>query len=294
MTSRAEPQTALVVDSGACLPASQGEAPWVRVVPMSIEVDGRVLRDGIDISSEELYQLLGRDGALPTSSSPSPGDYLDAFRSTLEPGVICLTIPAGFSTMDRSARLASEMLAQEGSSKRVEVIDTGTAAGGFTLVAEAAARACAAGLALEEVARRVREVAATARVIAALETMRFLVRSGRVPALAGRGSDLLRVRPVFAFAEGDVRRLALVQGTRRALRTVADAMAEQLPASEGLRLAVFCGNAPQAVPELVERLRERFGDRPVERLSLTPVIALHTGPGLIGAAGVVETPLPTP
>lgn len=281
-----------MVDSGACLPAAQAEAPWVRVVPMSIEIGGRVLRDGIDISSDELYRLLGQEGPLPTSSSPSPGDYLDAFHSAPQPDILCLTIPAGFSTMERSARLAADMLGQEGSPQRVEVIDTGTAAGGFTLVAEAAARACAAGLALEEVSRRVREVAATARVIAALETMRFLVRSGRVPALAGRGSDLLRVRPVFAFAEGDVRRLALVQGTRRALRTVADAMAEQLPAGPGLRLAVFCGNAPRAVPELVERLRERFGDRQVERLSLTPVIALHTGPGLIGAAGVVDPPLP--
>ncbi len=282
----------MVVDSGACLPPDQVKLPFVTVVPMSIEVDGRDLRDGIDISSEELYTLLGGEGPLPTSSSPSPGDYLKAFRAAPQSCVVCLTIPGRFSTMERSARVAAEMLRDEQPTKRVVVVDTGTAAGGFTLVAEAAVAACAAGLELDQVTAHVGRVAASARVIATLETMRFLVRSGRVPALAGRGSDLLRVRPVFGFIGGDVRRLALVQGTRRALRTVVDALSEQMPRDIPLRLAVFCGDAAPALPELVDGLRRRFGDHDIQQLNLTPVIALHTGPGLFGAAAVVDLPLP--
>ncbi len=286
------PRTALVVDSGACLPAALGEATWVSVVPMSIEIEGRVLRDGIDISSEELYRLLGEPGPLPTSSSPSPGEYLNIFRRTEAQEILCLAIPERFSMMGRSARLAAEMLRSEQPQKRVEVLDTGTAAGGYTLVAEAAAAACGRGLDLATVAAHTREVAQSARVVAALETMRFLVRSGRVPALAGLGGDLLKVRPVFSFTGGDVRRLGLVRGTRRAMREVAEQLRQQTPPGVALRLAVFCGDAAAAVPELARRIQGVFGDRPLERLSLTPVIALHTGPGLIGAAAVADLPLP--
>jgi len=286
------PATALVVDSGACLPPALGESPWVNVVPMSIEIDGQALRDGIDISSQELYRRLSGSGPTPTSSSPSPGDYLKVFRTIASADIVCLTIPERYSMMGRSARVAAEMLRSEEPEKRIEVLDTGTAAGGYTLVAEAAAAACAAGLDREQVAAHVRQVAASARVIAALETMRYLVRSGRVPALAGLSGDLLHVRPVFAFAGGDVRRLSLVRGTRRAVRAVAEHLREQTPPEVEVRLAVFCGDSASAVPELTRHLRDLFGERPVERLNLTPVIALHTGPGLIGAAAVADIPLP--
>jgi DegV family protein with EDD domain len=284
-------RTALVVDSGACLPPALGESPWVNVVPMSIEIDGRTLRDGIDISSQELYARLADPGPLPTSSSPSPGDYLKAFRATTIAEIVCLTIPERYSTMGRSARVAAEMLRSEVPEKRVEIVDTGTAAGGYTLVAEAAAAACAAGLECDTVIAHTREVAESARVIATLATMRFLIRSGRVPALAGLGGDLLHVRPLFAFTAGDVQRLALVRGTKRALWAVAEQLREQIPSETKVRLAVFCGDAPDTVPELIHQLRERFGDQKVERLNLTPVIALHTGPGLIGAAAVADLPL---
>jgi DegV family protein with EDD domain len=285
--------TALVVDSGACLAPSLAEAPWISVVPMSIEIDEQVLRDGIDITSQEFYSRLGLPGPLPTSSSPSPGDYLKAFRAVTQPSILCLTIPARFSMMGRSARLAVEMLKDEQPEKRVEVLDTGTAAGGFTLVAEGAAAACAAGLPLEAVSRHAKALAESVHVIAALDTMRFLVRSGRVPAIAGRGSDLLHVRPVFAFTDGDVRRVALVRGTSRALHLVASTLFAEMGKGAKVRLAVFCGDSPAAVPALIQALHELFGDQEVQRLNLTPVIALHTGPGLVGAAAVTDLPLPS-
>jgi DegV family protein with EDD domain len=258
---------------------------------MSIEIDGRVLRDGIDISAAELYRLLAGSGPLPTSSSPSPGDYLKVFRAIPNTEIVCLTIPERYSMMGRSARVAAEMLRSESPDKSVEILDTGTAAGGYTLVAEAGAAACAAGLDQARVVEHIRAVASSARVIAALDTMRFLVRSGRVPALAGLSGDLLHVRPVFAFSGGDVHRLGLVRGTKRALRAVAEHLREQTPTDTPMRLALFCGNSPGAVPDLTGHLRELFGELPVERLNLTPVIALHTGPGLVGAAAVADIPL---
>ncbi|HUY97536.1 MAG TPA: DegV family protein [Verrucomicrobiae bacterium] len=286
--------TALVVDSSACLPPGLGEAPWVTVVPMTLHVDGHDLRDGIDIGVDEFYARLRQPGPLPTSSSPAPGAYLEAFRSADADAVVCLTIPERYSMMGRSAKVAVGLLHQEEPRRVVHVIDTGTAAGGYTLVAEAAARACAEGLSAERVVEHARAVAAGAQVIGALETLRFLTRSGRVPTIAALGGDLLRVRPVFALSGSDVTRLAVVRGTRHALRTVAQQLRALTAADIPLRLAVFTAGSLEMADQLAGELVASFGDQPIERLALTPVIALHTGPGLIGAAAVPDLPLREP
>ncbi len=287
-------RTALVVDSSACLPPALGEAPWVTVVPMTLHVDGRDLRDGIDIGIEAFYARLRGPGPLPTSSSPAPGAYLEAFGGADAEAVVCLTIPERYSMMGRSARLAVELLRERDPSRDVRVVDTGTAAGGYTLVAEAAAAACAAGLGPDRVVAHTQAVARGAQVIGALETLRFLTRSGRVPAIAALGGDLLRVRPVFALSGTDIRRLAVVRGTRRALRTIAEQLRALTDATRPLRLAVFTAGAAETADALAAELCATFGAQPVERLALTPVIALHTGPGLLGAAAVPDLPLPDP
>ncbi len=284
--------TSLVVDSSACLPPALGESPWVRVVPMTLHVDGRDLRDGIDLGLDAFYERLRRPGPLPTSSSPAPGAYLEAFQDVQTPAAVCLTIPERYSMMGRSARVAVDLLHEIDPSRDVRVIDTGTAAGGYTLVAEAAAAACMAGLSADKVVAHTEAVAGGAQVIGALETLRFLTRSGRVPAIAALGGDLLRVRPVFALSGADVRRLTVVRGTRRALRTVAEQLRAVTDPNGSFRLAVFTAADPAVADQLAAALREVFGDRPVERLALTPVIALHTGPGLLGAAAVPDLPLP--
>ena len=287
-------RTALVVDSSACLPPALGEAPWVAVVPMTLLVDGRELRDGIDVTVEEFFTRLRQAGPPPRSSSPAPGAYLAAFRAAPAPEIVCLTIPERYSMMQRSAALAVDLLREESPQRTVHIVDAGTAAGGYTLVAEAAAAACAAGCTAAAVVAHVRRVAAGAQVIGALETLRYLVRSGRVPAIAGLGGDLLQVRPVFALTGAEVRRLAVVRGTRRALREVATQLRSLVPPDTAVRLGVFSGASPATTDGLVAAVRGAFGAVPVARLPLTPVIALHTGPGLLGAAAVPDLPPPDP
>ena len=127
---------ALVVDSGAVLPAGKSEG--VAVIPLRITLGSQTYRDGVDITAEEFYRRLG-DGEMPTTSTPSPGEYLEAFRRSDAERVVCLTIPAKLSAMHESASLAARLLADSGDARRVDVIDTGNAAAGFGLVARAAA-----------------------------------------------------------------------------------------------------------------------------------------------------------
>ena len=188
--------------------------------------------------------------------------------------------------MDQAARLAAEAAG----GGPVEVVETGTAAGGMRLVALAAARLAAAGLPLAEVAGRVRDLAVRVQMAGMLETVEFLARSGRVPGVAHWGSSLLRVRPVIRFGGGRGGLVALVRSPRRGLAELArltrDGAARQGagPAGEGLVCTVFHGDAQELAGDLLDRLR---GDLPAADLSLsemTAAMAVHVGPGVVGVA----------
>lgn len=280
---RAAPRCALVVDSGAVLDDRPGAG--VVVIPLRIAIAGTTYRDGIDISPDEFYRRLG-NGEMPITSTPSPGEYLEAFSRTDAERIVCLTIPAKLSAMHESASLAARLLADSGDHRRVDVVDTGNAAAGFGLIARAAAELCIAGATAEEVLARVAQACREVRMYGTLRTLRHLARSGRVPSIAAGVSDLIGVRPIFELRHGDAHRNALVRGDRRVVRTFQRLAAENLPAAVPLWLLVFHSGAAEAAEELRRAIHEVVVVGRSETTSLTPVVGAYTGPGMTGFAAV--------
>ena len=274
---------ALVVDSGAVLP--DGAAGGVVSIPLRITIGERTYRDGIDITADEFYRRLGA-GEMPTTSTPSPGEYLEAFRRSDAEQVVCLTIPARLSAMHDSASLAARLLADSGDARRVDVIDTGNAAAGFGLIARAAAELCTAGATADEVLARVDAGRADVRMYGTLRTLRHLARSGRVPSIAAGVSDLIGVRPIFELRHGEAHRNALVRGDRRVVRTFQRLARENLPADLPLWLLVFHSGAAAAAEELRRAIHEVLIVGRSETTSLTPVVGAYTGPGMTGFAAM--------
>jgi fatty acid-binding protein DegV len=142
----------LVVDSGASM-RSTGDN-FLAIVDLPVRIGGWSLPPNPDDHAiADFYSRLRR-GEEPITSTPSPGAYLEAFRSLHCDRILCLTIPARWSAMDATARLAARMLAEEEGTERVVVMETGTAAAGLGLVARVAALHCRAGADLEEVRAR--------------------------------------------------------------------------------------------------------------------------------------------
>jgi DegV family protein with EDD domain len=283
-----EARVRVVVATSTCLTLEQASELGITLVPLRIGVDGHDYRDMIDISPAELYRLL-RDRVLPTTSAPAPGDYLRAFDSAPGP-VLCLTVGSAISAMDDAARLA----AGEAENQRVEVVETGTAAGGLRLVALAAARMAREGLSLDALARRVRAICDRVEMAGMLETVEFLARSGRVPEIAHWGSSVLRVRPVVRFQAGSGSLVRLVRSPshgldemRKLVRQIARRQGAGA-AGEGLACTVFHGDAL----ELAQQLRDRLcQDLPAADLSIsemTAAMAIHVGPGVVGEACFVD------
>jgi DegV family protein with EDD domain len=278
----------VVVATSTCITVELAAERGITLVPLRIGVDGRDHRDMIDVGPSELYRML-RQGVIPTTAAPSVGDYAMAYEAAPGP-VLCLTVGSRISAMDAAARLAADAT----ETRRVEVVETGTAAGGLRLVALAAARLAGEGLGLERLTDRVREICGRVEMSGMLETVEFLARSGRVPEIARWGSSVLRVRPVVRFDAGSGRLATLVRSPLRGVEEMRKLVRQGArrqgagPGGEGVVCTVFHGDAPELAEELERRLRE---DLPAAELSIsemTAAMAIHVGPGMVGEAFYVD------
>ncbi len=277
----------VVVATSTCLTLEQARELGITLVPLRISVDGHDYRDMIDISPSELYQLLRRR-IIPTTASPSVGDYAGAFQAATAP-VLCLTVGSRISAMDAAARLAAEPF-----DGRVDVVETGTAAGGLRLVALAAARLAGEGLDLDELGRRVRAICERVEMSGMLETVEFLARSGRVPDIAHWGSSVLRVRPVVRWKAGSGSLATLVRSPLRGVEEMRKLVRQGArrqgagACGEGLVCTVFHGDALELAEDLRGRLAEDFPEADLSISEMTAAMAIHVGPGVVGEAFFVD------
>jgi fatty acid kinase fatty acid binding subunit len=272
---------ALIVDSGAGL--EDATAHGTTVIPLRLDIGGELYRDGVDISLDEAYARLAA-GEQVRTSTPSPGEYLEAFRAADAERIICLTIPASLSAMHGSARLAAQLLADEGDSRHVDVVDARTAAAGFGLVARAAARLVDEGAPADEVLARVDSAAAETRMVGTLRTLGYLARSGRVPRLIAGLGDLVGVRPIFELSGGEAHRLGLVRGERSVLRSFQRAALDRVDGAEPIWLLVCHAAAPADAAAVREALHAVLTVARSETVALSPVLGTYTGPGMTGFA----------
>lgn len=187
----------IITDSTAALPEEVRAAWGIAVVPLMITVDGRTVADG-ELDTAEILAAKTH-----SSSGPSPGAFVEAIADQDQgDGVVVVTVASTLSITHQSAVLAAKSAAGP-----VAVVDSRTAAGGQALVAVAAARAAQAGATLDEVVTRTEQVAERVKLVGALANLDQLIRSGRVPGLAGRAGNLLGLRPMFDIHDAAIRRL---------------------------------------------------------------------------------------
>jgi DegV family protein with EDD domain len=283
-------EVTVVADSSICLMPEAARELGITVVPIYAIAGGRTMRDLIEVAPRDIYRAM-RDGSADyTTAAPSAADYVQAFASA--PGdVLCLTVSAKLTNMYDAAHLSLEMLKDE---RRVLLVDTGTAASGVTLLALAAAKRAREGMGLDALAAHVRALAQHVHLFAGLESIEHLARSGRVPQAAHWGTRLLGIAPVVQFSGGDI---ALVQMARRG-RGVRQSVVKLVRRSvereggaldgEGVRLIVFHADCEGDARELEHTLREQLPASDVIVSEFSPALGIHTGPGVVGAAVLVE------
>ena len=276
---------AVVVDSAASLPPEMGGVPLLQVAPMRLAWGDRTYLDGRDLSAADFYRMLRESPSLPTTSAPSPPHFIEAFSRSAEEArsIVCLTVGSRFSSSFDSARSAAEELHESHPGVEVSVLDTESAAGGQGLIALEAWRAARRGSSLADVVDVVRNMVPRVTLLAALDTLRYLWKGGRVPKIAHAGASLLQIKPVFELARGEVRTMARPRTRRRAMARLLDLMRVRVQ-SASVHAAVMHADAVEWADELRARIEAEFPCEEIFVSQFTPAMGAHIGPGLLGVA----------
>jgi len=278
-------KVAIVTDTTACIPQEQVGRYNIEVVPVQLNFEDRSYRDGIDITPNEFYTMLRQAEKMPTTSSSSPAPYLEAYRNASQKAksILCFTEPAKFSAMFNAANVAREVARNVLPGITIEIIECTTAAAGQGLVALAAARVADQDKTLEEVIATVDEIMPRISLYATLDTLRYLVKSGRVPQAAALLNSVLNIKPVFTLNHANARTVALPRSTKSAMNRILKLM-DKDAGEKSIHVAVMHADALDNATELQNRIRDRFQCEELFITEFTPVMGVHTGPGLLGVA----------
>ena len=276
---------AIVTDSAAALPADMAERAGIGVASMEVTIGGRTYVDGPDGAVRDFYEQLRRVKKLPTTSAPKPAVWLEVFRQAARRGesVFCVTLSASMSASYDAARVAAEIAEAELPGVKIAVFDSKAAAGSQALIALEAARQAGAGASLGDVEHVAAGLVNRVRLVAFLDTLEYIWRSGRVPRMAVWASQLLNIKPVMEFSAGRVGVVARPRTRRGAFNRL---LAEARKDIGGRRahVNVMHADAEEEARALMEKVGAEFDCAELFLTPFHPFMGAHTGPGLAGVA----------
>jgi DegV family protein with EDD domain len=272
---------AVVTDSSAYLPDELLEGYGIHSVPLYVVLAGRSGREGWDISPGDVARALSVRGQTVSTSRPTPGDFVAAYRKALDAGaerLVSIHLSSELSGTWDAARLAAQQVGEH----VVTVVDTRSAAMGAGFAVLAAARSAATGVGADAVAKTAREIAAATRTFFVVDTLEYLRRGGRIGSAAAVLGSALAVKPVLHVQDGKVVPLEKVRTTARALNRLVQRAVDA--AGDGpVSVAVHHLAAEEKAERLATEMRERLPNlRELHVSELGAAIGAHVGPGAVG------------
>ena len=272
--------TAIVVDSTADFPEAPERFPNWRVVPLYVRFGEESYRDYVELGPEEFYERLRDAPETPTTSQPTPGDFLQVYEELgAYERIFSLHISSKLSGTFDSARTAAGMLGGD----RVRGIDSNTASAAIAMLGLAIQRRLEAGTTDEEIDALVARYGERHELLFTVSTLEFLARGGRIGRAKAMAGNLLNVKPILTITDGEVVPLKRVRGNHKAFQAFEEAFREGTTDGPNLRVGIAHAAAPerlQALVELVEHVRPT-AEIEIET-TLGAVVGTHAGPGTVG------------
>ena len=274
----------IVTDCAADMPMAEYQAYGITQAPLWIQFsEGEV--NSADLAIDDFYNRLEEmRPVIPTTAQPSSGVFADIYRTLAEVDrqILSIHISSGLSGTINAARLASEQVAEQA---EVTVWDTLTLSGGERFQVLAAAMAAKAGWVVEAIEQRLTEIRLRTEVLYTLDTLEYLARGGRIGRVQALAGALLNIKPIIGVdhKDGKYNNLAKSRTIAQALQTIADQL-YGVYVDTPLWVTVLHGRFAQQAEALVRGLSERLNVAKIETLRISPVLGVHTGPGIVGAA----------
>jgi DegV family protein with EDD domain len=278
-------KVAVITDSIACLTRELVAQYGIRIVPISIYFGDKIYKDWVDITPDEAYELFLKDPDAFKTSGSNPLEWIEACRdaSRETDSVVCITLSSKLSVTYNGVLDVKKRLQDEIPGLSIEVVDsqTVTAAEGFVVLA--AARAAEESKSLAEVVKAAEEVRGRVALVAFLDTIRHVYRTGRIPKIAALAGSVLSIRPVLTVAGGVVRFMGVVRSRERGIRRMLKTMREKV-GKNPVHVAVMHAFAQKEGEELKERVDAEFNCAELWLTGFSPVMGYATGTGTLGLA----------
>jgi DegV family protein with EDD domain len=278
---------AVVTDTTQYLPRAAIERHGLHLVSLYVNWDGRTDRESDLSDYDAFYDYLRSGKELPSTSQPSVGDFLELYEPLVERGdeILSIHLSGAISGTVRAAEQARELLVERGMApERMVIIDSRTGCAGHGLMAVAAANAIKGGADLAGAVAAANALREDLKLIVMVDTLEYLRRGGRIGAARAWIGSTLKVKPLLTI-DGEMKPVERVRTTGRAFERLV-AHLEQRREEGCDTFAVQHIQTPDEAERLAERGREIYGCDPVLISEIGPVIGTHTGPGILGVAGL--------
>jgi DegV family protein with EDD domain len=272
----------IVTDSTCDLPDSVVSELGITVVPLYINFGNQGYLDGIEISRSEFYRRLPNAYPLPSTAAPGVDAFRQVYEALAKDGATEILSTHISKSLSATVEVAA-VAAGKTRSVPVTVVDSGQLSLGLGFQAVNAAQLAAQGATLQTITKTLEEQRSRTHVFAALETLEFLRRSGRMSRIVATFGTLLQIKPLLHMYNGNPH--------AERVRTARGATKRLLGILEGLgkleQVALVHTNAPDKAAELRSAAAELLPPGEIESVDITPVLGANIGPGAVGFACVV-------
>ena len=267
----------IVTDSLSDITSDIADELGITVVPVYVRFGEEVYRDRVEITTEEFYRRLVSDATFPSTTQPTPNDFLEVYEKLSKEAdeILVINLSSKLSGTYQSALQAQNTYQGK---CRIEVIDSQLVIMGLGLVVIAVAKAVQAGASMDEAAELVRRAIPLSHSVMLLDTLKYLAKGGRIGKATNLLGSLLSFKPILTLKDGEVSPLTRVRsriaGTDYLYNSVAGFSNIEL-------LAVEHATTPDEADELIERLSSLCPREKIYKSNVSPVIGAYVGPNVI-------------
>jgi DegV family protein with EDD domain len=271
--------TAIVLDSTADFPQASERFPNWRVVPLYVHVGDESYRDYVELAPSEFYARLRTSEQLPTTSQPTPGDFLATYEELgAYARIYSLHISSALSGTYQSASTAAAEIGGD----KVRPVDSQSASAAIAMLGLAIQQRLERGTADEEIEALIARYREQAHLIFTVDTLEFLRRGGRIGRASAWAGQLLHVKPILTI-EREVVPLKRVRGNQKAMQEFVSAFTSTTNDTPTLRVGIAHADAPERARALEKMVHAERPQAEIEVVTtLGAVVGTHAGPGTVG------------
>lgn len=272
----------LVTDSTADIPREVRERYNIRMVPLKVHFGEEMFMDAVTIEADQFYDKLTKSAKLPTTSQPSPVDFVEVYKDILkEPDteIISIHLSSALSGTYQSALLAKSLT--ELPEENITIVDSKSASYGFGQMVVVAAQLAEQGKSKEEILAFIEKFHQERKIYFLVDTLEYLQKGGRIGKASAVLGTLLNIKPILSIDnEGEIHAIDKVRGHKKAMARVIELLRKDF---DGQRIHVAAGYATDrsTMEELLALLKEQFDVAEIEYTTIGSVIGTHVGPGVL-------------